>query len=153
MAKSKKANPKKQKNKQHNQIVRREEAYQGPIPPPVILAQYDQIQSGLADRIMKMAESETAHRQSIENRAIDADIVFKGKEYTERRIGQFLGFCIGTAAIFCGSYTAIHGQPLVGGLFGTGGVLGLVTAFIYGRSKLDIKKDVNSNTSTQDTTN
>jgi uncharacterized membrane protein len=108
-------------------------SFSGPLPPPAILEQYDKINPGLADRIVRMAETEADHRRQIEKRALDADIQIAGKEYTERRIGQFLGFGIGVAALFIGAYVATHGQPLAGGFIGTGGVVGLVTAFIYGR--------------------
>ena len=105
----------------------------GPLPPPTILKQYDEIAPGLADRIVRMAETEADHRRQIENRALNADIGLAEKEYTERRIGQFLGFGIGVAALVTGAYVATHGQPWAGGFIGTGGVIGLVTAFIYGR--------------------
>jgi len=40
--------------------------YQGPITPPELLRQYDEIVPGAADRILEMAEEQSKHRQSCE---------------------------------------------------------------------------------------
>ena len=48
--------------------------YSGPIPPPHTLASYEEIQPGFADRIIKMAETETAHRHEMEEKALKGDI-------------------------------------------------------------------------------
>ncbi|MBY0460111.1 MAG: DUF2335 domain-containing protein, partial [Gemmataceae bacterium] len=38
-------------------------SFQGPLPPPAILAQYNQVLDGAAERIFQMAEKQAAHRQ------------------------------------------------------------------------------------------
>nr|DAR22085.1 MAG TPA: putative membrane protein [Caudoviricetes sp.] len=40
--------------------------FSGPIPPPEILSGYEQIHPGFADRIISMAEKQSAHRQGLE---------------------------------------------------------------------------------------
>lgn len=40
----------------------------GPIPTPEILREYNEILPGLADRIMRMAENQAAHRQGLEGK-------------------------------------------------------------------------------------
>ena len=45
------------------------ESFSGPIPPPTILEGYERIHAGLADRIMKMAESQSEHRKILERNA------------------------------------------------------------------------------------
>lgn len=104
-----------------------QQTFSGPLPHPDILRQYEQIQPGFAERIMQMAESESRHRRQQENRAMSATI-------WEVRLGQIFAFLIGSLTIAAGSYTALHGSPIVGGLIGTGGVIGLVTVFILGRN-------------------
>jgi uncharacterized membrane protein len=125
------------KSKNHQKLTTRQvsatASFIGPLPPPSILKQYDEVNPGLANRIVRMAETEADHRRQIEKKALDADIRFADKEYIERRIGQFLGFGIGVIALIVGAVVAIHGQPWAGSFIGTGGVVGLVTAFIYGR--------------------
>ena len=47
-------------------VVAFKETFLGPLPPPEILAQYEQILPGSAERIMVMAENQAEHRQSLE---------------------------------------------------------------------------------------
>ena len=65
---------------------------------------------------------------------LEADIELARREFAERRLGQFFGLVIGLAALGAGAYTAVNGHPVTGGFIGTGGVVALVTAFIYGRA-------------------
>lgn len=102
--------------------------YSGPLPPPESLASYDEISPGFANRIIAMAESEMTHRHEIEKKALTGDI-------WEARIGQVFGLLIGISTIIAGAITAINGAQWAGGFIGTGGVIGLVSVFIYGRKK------------------
>jgi|LGVF01.1.fsa_nt_gb uncharacterized membrane protein len=107
--------------------------YSGPIPPPNILAGYEEIHPGFADRIIKMAETETAHRHEMEERALEAEIESRNQEEKEISLGQVFAFILGLVTIISGSITAIKGAQVAGGFIGTGGVIGLVSVFIYGR--------------------
>jgi uncharacterized membrane protein len=57
-------------------------SYQGPLPPPEMLVQYNQAYPGCAQDIVKMAVSQSEHRQHLEKRVVDAQILGE-------RIGQF----------------------------------------------------------------
>lgn len=46
------------------------EAFAGPLPPPHLLAGYEQALPGLAERIVAMAENEGTHRRSLESRLV-----------------------------------------------------------------------------------
>ena len=109
--------------------------YQGPIPPPNLLDLYESVHRGLADRIVVMAEKEQSHRQEMEQKDINAGIMFAGKEFLEARIGQFCALTIGLFAIGAGAYCATHGAPWPGALIGSSGVGGLVSVFIIGRQR------------------
>lgn len=79
-------------------MVIRSEMYSGPIPPPDALAQYEKIQPGAADRILKMAEKQQEHRMALETKAI-------GGQVDQSKRGQIFGFiviflCIGAAIFF-----------------------------------------------------
>jgi len=50
------------------------EMFSGPLPPPEMLGKYEEICSGAADRIIKMAETQSSHRQKLENKVISSDI-------------------------------------------------------------------------------
>lgn len=48
--------------------------YAGPIPPPEALAHYERTLPGAADRILKMAESQQAHRQATETAVVNYEV-------------------------------------------------------------------------------
>jgi uncharacterized membrane protein len=85
-------------------------SFSGPIPPPSMLAQYDSVHGGLADRIVAMAEAQQKHRQSLEKKSVDAAIK------TETR-GQ--------------NYALIVSLLIIAG----GTLTGLAYIFITGRKK------------------
>lgn len=47
--------------------------YSGPIPHPDLLRQFDDVIPNGADRIMKMAEIQSAHRQQLEAKVVNAN--------------------------------------------------------------------------------
>lgn len=110
--------------------------FTGPLPPPGILEQYERIQPGTADRIIKMAEAEQRHRQTMQEKLIDCQVLDVKQARFERRLGQFFGFGIGVVSILAGSVTAVMGAPIAGGLIGSTGVIGLVSVFVTGRRSL-----------------
>ena len=47
--------------------------FSGPIPPPNILRQYEDILPGATDRILTMAEAQSKHRQHMEKTVVEGD--------------------------------------------------------------------------------
>ena len=102
--------------------------FQGPLPPPQALAQYEAILPGCAERIVSMAEEQAAHRRELETRVITGNLA------AERR-GQVAAFAIALVTIMGGVWLIYHGRD-VGGLTAIIGALaGLAGAFVYGRRK------------------
>lgn len=116
-------------------IQLKEQHFRGPIPDPDSLARYDEIEAGLASRLVKMAEDESVHRRSLEVKHMDAQIHDLDAIRSEARLGQVFALAIGLVAIGCGTYAAVNDSAWAGGFIGTGGVIGLVTVFIKGRSQ------------------
>lgn len=108
----------------------------GPIPSPEILKKYNEIEPGLAQRIIAMAEAEAEHRRSIEAQVV----AIQGRDQSAYRrsefFGQVFGLLIGLAYAIGAVYAAVHGAQMAASIFGTAGVGGLVTAFIMGRHNL-----------------
>ena len=104
------------------------EQFTGPIPPPPIMKQYEEILPGSADRILKMAENQSEHRQSLEKKRLS----FSNREV---HLGQIFGFLIGAIAIVTGGYTALSGAQIPGGVIGTSAVIGLVSVFVIGSKR------------------
>ncbi|MFA4923116.1 MAG: DUF2335 domain-containing protein [Ignavibacteriaceae bacterium] len=99
--------------------------FSGPIPPPNLLKQYEEINPGFANRIMKQAEEQTAHRIEIENKVIDSDI-------TKSYLGLIFAFIIGFTGIAGGIYLTAIGLTNPGLLISGASVVSLAGAFIYG---------------------
>ena len=100
--------------------------------PPEILAEYEKIAPGFTNRMIEMAEKEGEHRRELEKKALDADITLRQTQLKQIRMGQIFGFLIGIFTVACGTYAAINGAEISGSFIGTGGVIGLVSVFIFG---------------------
>jgi uncharacterized membrane protein len=48
-------------------------SFEGPLPPPQLLAQYEAAIPGLGERIITLMEKQTDHRISLENKVIGPD--------------------------------------------------------------------------------
>lgn len=100
------------------------EQFFGPIPPPHALAQYEKVHPGLADRIVKMAESQSEHRKDLETKVILHDRL-------KSTLGLVFAFVIVIMAILAGVYLVIRGEPLAGGFISMIPLGTIVGAFIY----------------------
>ena len=109
--------------------------HSGPLPHPSILAQYEEIMPGLAERIVRMAEGQFEHRLSQEKSAQNAEISIANKTSLYVITGQVFSLVISLVAICAGAYVAVHGQPWVATAFGTGGFAGLVNGILQSRKK------------------
>jgi len=96
--------------------------HQGPLPAPEDLQRYEQMCPGAAERIIRMAETEQAHRHAQERKALESDTsiraVFQGTEgarikgvFQSDKRGQYLGAAVSLAAILAAAITAISGAP------------------------------------------
>ncbi|MEO0986862.1 MAG: DUF2335 domain-containing protein [Cyanobacteria bacterium J06639_14] len=107
--------------------------FSGPLPPPQILAQYNNAHPDAADRILKMAEREQQHRHETQSKMVETHISDLKAARHEKRLGQILGFTIGAICIFAGLTAVLADHPVSGTIFGSTGVVGLVSVFVAGR--------------------
>lgn len=132
MAKRKKPNiPNKQvQNPQPKLVTAKVEAseFSGPIPPPNALREYENIQSGFADRIITMAEKQAAHRQNLETIGIEGEIkVIKRGQTFALSLGLFMI----SGAVLC----VYLGQPYVAGLLVGTTLVGVIKNFLDKKKK------------------
>lgn len=114
--------------------------FRGPLPPPDILKQYDEVDRGLANRIVCMAEKEQEHRHGRENKCIRADS-------RDSLLGIFSAWFICVSMIYTGGRIVL-GVPHISGLLsgsvislaGFGGVIGV---FIRGTNPTWKNNNVN----------
>jgi uncharacterized membrane protein len=104
--------------------------FSGPLPHPQHLAEYEAITPGFADRIIKMAEDESEHRRSQEQKELNADIHFNNKDFAERRIGQLSAVFIVLIMAAIGAYLALDGKEITGSVFGGPAIVSIVWAFL-----------------------
>ena len=98
-------------------------AFSGPLPPPDILRDYEDIQSGLANRIVSMAEEEQKHRQKVKKIVIEGIIV-------KRHRGQIFAFIVCIVATIGGIWLVSNDNDVGGLTIFLTSVAGLVGVFI-----------------------
>ncbi|HET8575347.1 MAG TPA: DUF2335 domain-containing protein [Candidatus Paceibacterota bacterium] len=101
------------------------ELFSGPLPHPYILSRYEQIVPGAAERILAMAEKQSAHRQSLEAQTVKSDNL-------KSTLGVVFAFVIVLLGFALAAYTAINGREIFASVLGAGLLVGLVSTFIYG---------------------
>jgi uncharacterized membrane protein len=102
--------------------------FSGPIPPPSLLRAYEDATPGLADRIVKMAETQEAHRHSLEKLVIQSDIV-------QARLGLVAGFIVSMTAVIGGIVLILAGKDAAGLVAIIGALGSLAGAFIAARRR------------------
>ncbi len=108
-------------------------SYSGPLPPPQILRQFEEIVPGSAERILSAFEKESEHRREIEK--VQAGI---GKhailhELADRRMGLVFGGLAAFGALGLAALALVLGHPLGAVATVIGTVASLAGVFIYGR--------------------
>lgn len=106
------------------QVTAETAIFSGPIPHPRILEQYEKILPGSADRIIKMSENQSNHRQRLENFLV-------GNRLRNEMIGMLSGFVLAIVTIVGGIWCILIGKALSGLAAVITPLIGLVSVFIY----------------------
>lgn len=104
-------------------IIKEQSFFSGPLPPPELFEQYEQILPGSANRILEMAEKE----QNIRKERINS-LLSIGKLRICGSIAISVILILGF--IMAGIYCAKIGQPIVGGVLGGLGVFPMIMRII-----------------------
>jgi uncharacterized membrane protein len=105
------------------------EHHSGPLPPPRMLAEYEKILPGLADRIVGMAEGDLAHNHQMQSKGLGAEI-------RERLVGQVGTIAIALMALVVSGWMVSSGHPLPGFILGGATLAGIATVLIGGKEYL-----------------
>src|SRR5262245_30403851 len=84
----------------HSQTI-----HQGPLPTPEAFERYNRVLPGAADRILRMAERQAAHRQDLESRALKGDLV-------KAMMGTVLAYITFGGSMFGAVYLLLHDKPI-----------------------------------------
>ena len=94
-----------------------------PIPPPEQLAQYEQVVPGSADRLIRMAEEQSAAR-----------IYLMKAQGRQSDRTQWLAFILAIWFLAGSVWITLGGFPIVGGILGGLTIGGIVAVFITGKA-------------------
>lgn len=132
----------------HTQV----KAHMGPVPAPEVLAGYEEILPGAAERILAMAERQQSSRIALDSKQLQADIDHRDEmarmqkrvhtgSFISDYLGQLFGFVIALACIGCAAYAGIwEDKWVVAGLFLSLPVAGIIQAVRGMKSKDNQKK-------------
>ncbi len=119
-------------------LIAQRSEFSGPLPPPEILTEYEQIYPGAAKIIFKMAGEQAQHRQHMEKRSLD----LAGRD---SMLGILSGFIIALSGII-GGIMLISFHPdsvpiaLSGAVISGSSLVGIIRTFVVGSKKEKNKK-------------
>jgi uncharacterized membrane protein len=109
-------------------------SWSGPLPSPGTLQQYGDFLPGSPERILAMAERESAHRHTIEIEA-SKNSTLDTKQYHSAIVrGQWMAFMLVIVAMAAACYCAYIGQTAIGCVI-AGTTLVSVVASIIGKRR------------------
>ncbi len=118
-----------------NEFVLHVEQYSGPIPPPGMLADYEQVMPGSGDRILTMSEQQQIHRIKIQEILVNAAV-------QHEKLGMWRGFILALTIIASGTLVILSGFSLVGFAMVTAPAIAIATVFLSSsRDKPQTKPD------------
>lgn len=99
--------------------------WEGPLPPPNALREYEEIIPGSANRILESVEKQQEHSRNMERTVITGN---SKRAY----LGLFFGFIISILGIGGGIYLIATGHDWAGLSLAGINLTGLVGVFVYG---------------------
>ena len=100
--------------------------FRGPLPPPAVLAAYERIHPGAADRIFTLAERQILHRHRLETDSL------QGALRVEAR-GQWCALVVVLAGMLFGALLTYTGHGSAGLLAMLTPLAGVAAAFLHSR--------------------
>jgi len=123
-------------------ILASQEYWEGPLPPPAVLRQYNETMPGAMERILTMAEREAAARHNydatqLSNETLKIEVDRDdGKAYRrEIRLGQIFAFIMVIFGITMTVVCAYLKEPLIAGILGGGTLANVVYAMLNAKGK------------------
>lgn len=105
-----------------HQVAVHQQSWQGPLPSPDMLAKFDHVVPGSAERIIRMAEQEGEHSREVQMRAVRATVRIQ-------HIGQVMAFVLCLGALYCAYQLAMNGHDWVAATLVASGLVGLAAVF------------------------
>ena len=132
--KSQNSNKKEIKLQRGNQTLEASQSVAGPLPSAEEMAGYNKISPYIIETILEMAKNEAHHRHDHEKEALNINENLAKKQFTERRIGQFLGLGVTVLCLIVCVFLAYLGAMWPSSIVGGSTLIGLVAAFVNSRN-------------------
>ena len=104
--------------------------HEGPLPSAEVIAQYESILPGAADRIFKMAERQQSHRHGMEKNVLASHI-------RRSREGLFAGLAVAVGGLVLAGISLYLGYPWTAFALTSGTLASLVGVFVVGKKAQD----------------
>lgn len=113
----------------------KQEMYQGPLPSPTMLADYDKVVPGCAEKIIDQFVLQGKHRMKLEERVINSNIM-------RSNLGLGAGFIIVMSCLIGSFYSTWHGFALTGisGIVVSLGSLAAIFLYVNFEQKKELKE-------------
>jgi uncharacterized membrane protein len=99
--------PHERENIVHEVLVQVSRFFSGPLPSPEILADYERLTPGMADRVVRMAEEQSAHRRQLEAGALNHNQTLASR-------AQWLGYSLALIMLVGGMSLVAIDKPVAG---------------------------------------
>ena len=109
--------------------------WSGPLPPPTLLAEYNDAVPGGAERILSMAERQTSHRMEMEVRTAKYD-------HRLAHAGQWIGLTVVLAVLVLAGYMVYLGATTAAVAVIGIDLVGLAAVFVYGSLHKQVIREV-----------
>lgn len=100
--------------------------WSAPLPPPDVLAKYNEAFPGCAERIVNAADTQAKHRQHLET------ITIEGNVRSQTR-GQWMAFILALVILLGGFLLIYLNKDILGTVFIGSDIAATIGIFIYGK--------------------
>jgi uncharacterized membrane protein len=116
-------------------LYERHHMWSGPLPPPTLLAEYNDAVPDGAERIVSMVERQTAHRMEMEARTAKYD-------HRLAHTGQWIGLTVVLAVLVLAGYMVYLGATTAAVAVIGIDLVGLAAVFVYGSLRKQVIREV-----------
>ena len=106
-----------------------------PLPPPELLAQYEQDHPGTTDIFIQWINDETEYRRSTEERDQAHLHKMEVRQGQRSTLGLAFGFIVALSGMGTATWLGLQGHDAVAGVIGALDLVGLAGLFVYGSTQ------------------
>jgi uncharacterized membrane protein len=121
------------------EVIERNQFFSGPQPSPAMLAEYEHVCPGWAEKLLQMGVDEQQHRHLCDRRELDQNdqvIALDHRDATYALTGLIFGFLALLAILGFGAYALLLGHVKVAmACFGSGFLATVAGVFVRGRDR------------------